>query len=93
MTPSPCPKRVKPSAGSRTSAWPDAFEITDGRAHQYTFWDYQGGAFQKDHGIRIDHLLVSPQAADRLQSVEIYRKARSLDKPSDHVPVIGVFED
>jgi exodeoxyribonuclease-3 len=71
----------------------DAFEITDGRAHQYTFWDYQGGAFQKDHGIRIDHLLVSPQAADRLQSVEIYRKARSLDKPSDHVPVIGVFED
>lgn len=69
----------------------DAFEITDGRAHQYTFWDYQGGAFQKDHGIRIDHLLCSPQAADRLKSVEIFRKARSLDKPSDHVPVIGVF--
>ena len=71
----------------------DSFELTDGRAHQYTFWDYQGGAFKKDHGIRIDHLLCSPQACDRLQSVEIYRKARELDKPSDHVPVIGVFED
>ena len=71
----------------------DSFELTDNRAHQYTFWDYQGGAFKKDHGIRIDHLLCSPQACDRLQSVEIYRKARELEKPSDHVPVIGVFED
>ena len=71
----------------------EAFEVTDGRGHQYSFWDYQAGAFQKDNGIRIDHLLCSPQAADRLESVEIYRKARSLTKPSDHVPVIGVFAD
>ena len=71
----------------------EAFETVDGRAHQYTFWDYQGGALQKDHGIRIDHLLCSPQAADRLQGVEIYAAARKLDKPSDHVPVIGVFAD
>ena len=47
----------------------EAFETLDGRAHQYTFWDYQGGAWQKDHGIRIDHLLCSPQAADRLTGV------------------------
>ena len=71
----------------------EAFEMVDGRSHQYTFWDYQGGAFQKDHGIRIDHLLCSPQAADRLTGVEIYRKARAMEKPSDHVPVIGIFED
>ena len=71
----------------------EAFEVTDGRGHQYSFWDYQAGAFQKDNGIRIDHLLCSPQAADRLESVEIYRKARGLTKPSDHVPVIGVFAD
>lgn len=70
----------------------EAFETLDGRAHQYSFWDYQGGAFAKDHGIRIDHLLCSPGAADRLTGVEIYRKARELDKPSDHVPVIGTFE-
>lgn len=71
----------------------EAFEVTDNRAHQYTFWDYQGGAFPKDHGIRIDHHLLSPQAADRLESVEIYRRARELTKPSDHVPVIATLRD
>ena len=70
----------------------EAFDAVDGRGHQYTFWDYQGGAFNKDHGIRIDHLLCSPQAADRLSGVEIFRKARAMTKPSDHVPVIGVFD-
>jgi exodeoxyribonuclease-3 len=52
----------------------------------YTFWDYQAGAFQKDHGIRIDHLLLSPQAADRLRSAGIDRFTRAWEKPSDHVP-------
>lgn len=75
------------------SGFTEAFETIDGRAHQYSFWDYQGGAWQKDHGIRIDHLLCSPAAADRLMGVEIYRKAREKTKPSDHVPVIGVFDD
>lgn len=71
----------------------EAHAAHDGRAHQYTFWDYQGGAWSKDHGIRIDHHLLSPQAADRLNRVEIYKKARGLDKPSDHVPVIVEIED
>jgi exodeoxyribonuclease-3 len=53
----------------------------------YTFWDYQAGAWQKDDGIRIDHLLLSPQAADRLQRTEIDRFTRGWEKPSDHVPV------
>ena len=53
----------------------------------YTFWDYQAGAWQKNNGIRIDHLLLSPQAADRLQSCEIDRFTRGWEKPSDHVPV------
>ena len=71
----------------------EAFEASDNRGHQYTFWDYQGGAFPKDHGIRIDHHLISPQAADRLESVEIFRKARQLEKPSDHVPVVMTLAD
>ena len=71
----------------------DAFMARDGRIRAYTFWDYQAGAWQKDHGIRIDHLMCSPQAADRLQSVDIHRNARGLEKPSDHVPVIGTFAD
>jgi exodeoxyribonuclease-3 len=65
----------------------DAFMQADGAAHKYTFWDYQAGAWAKDHGIRIDHLLLSPQAADRLLTVEIFKPARALEKASDHVPV------
>ena len=70
----------------------DAYAVRDNRAHQYTFWDYQRGAWPKDHGIRIDHLILSPQAADALQSVSIYRDARGMEKPSDHVPIVGDFE-
>lgn len=69
----------------------DAYMQADGAAHRYTFWDYQAGAWQKDHGIRIDHLLLSPQAADRLGDVEIFKKARGLEKASDHVPIIAAF--
>jgi exodeoxyribonuclease-3 len=53
----------------------------------YTFWDYQAGAWQKDHGIRIDHILASPQAADRLVTAGIDKFTRGWEKPSDHVPV------
>ena len=53
----------------------------------YTFWDYQAGAFQKDDGIRIDHLLLSPEAADRMVAAGIDRFPRGWEKPSDHVPV------
>jgi exodeoxyribonuclease-3 len=53
----------------------------------YTFWDYQAGAWQKDHGIRIDHILLSPQAADRLETAGIDKLTRTWEKPSDHVPV------
>jgi len=74
------------------AGWADAFEQVDGRAHQYTFWDYQRGAWQKNHGIRIDHLLMSPQAADRLSSVEIDKGPRGREKASDHTPIVGTFE-
>lgn len=59
----------------------------------YTFWDYQAGAWQRDHGIRIDFHLLSPQAADRFRGVETHRDARDMDKPSDHVPVVVDLED
>jgi exodeoxyribonuclease-3 len=65
----------------------DAIRAVSDAADLYTFWDYQGGAWPKDDGIRIDHLLLSPQAADRLIDAGIDRHVRSWDKPSDHVPV------
>lgn len=69
----------------------DAYMQADAAAHKYTFWDYQAGAWQKDHGIRIDHVLLSPQAADRLESVDIFRKARGMEKASDHVPFVATL--
>jgi exodeoxyribonuclease III len=65
----------------------DAVLACDSRGGQYTFWDYQAGAWQKDLGLRIDHILLSPQALSRLKSAAIDKKPRSWDKPSDHTPV------
>ena len=67
----------------------DAFRACDIREGQYSFWDYQAGAWQKNNGIRIDHLLLSPEAADRLASCRIDKHVRSWEKPSDHVPVVA----
>lgn len=65
----------------------DAFRACNTEAHRYTFWDYQAGAWQKDNGIRIDHILLSPQAADLLKASDIDRNVRGREKPSDHVPI------
>jgi exodeoxyribonuclease III len=65
----------------------DAFRACDGEPGRYTFWDYQAGAWPRNNGIRIDHLLLSPQAADRLKSATIDRDQRGREKASDHVPV------
>jgi exodeoxyribonuclease-3 len=65
----------------------DALRATTDAAGLYTFWDYQAGAWQRNKGICIDHLLLSSQAADRLRTVTIDKERRGEDKPSDHVPV------
>jgi exodeoxyribonuclease III len=65
----------------------DAIRAGSDAADLFTFWDYQAGAWAKDDGIRIDHVLLSPQAADRLVDAGIDRHVRGWDKPSDHVPV------
>ena len=64
----------------------EAVRATTDADRIYTFWDYQAGAWQKNAGIRIDHLLLSPQAADRLVAVGIDKHVRGWEKPSDHVP-------
>jgi len=58
-----------------------------GKTHDYTFWDYQAGAWPRNNGIRIDHLLLSPQAADLLKVCTIHSHVRGREKPSDHVPI------
>lgn len=66
----------------------DALRVTSDALGIYTFWDYQAGAWQKNHGIRIDHLMLSPEAADRLRSAGVDKHVRAWEKPSDHVPVV-----
>lgn len=64
----------------------DAVRLCHPEPGLYTFWDYQAGAWQKDDGIRIDHLMLSPEAADVLQSAGVDRFTRGWEKPSDHAP-------
>jgi len=59
----------------------------------YTFWDYQAGAWTKNNGIRIDHMLLSPQMAKNLRHAYIDKRMRSWEKPSDHVPVWIEIDD
>ncbi len=65
----------------------DAFRALHAEGHVYSFWDYQGGAWEKDEGVRIDHLLLSPQAADLLAESGIDARPRAKPKASDHTPV------
>ena len=65
----------------------EAFRALHREAGRYSFWDYQGRAFEADRGLRIDHLLLSPQAADRLAECDIDATPRGRPKASDHTPV------
>jgi exodeoxyribonuclease-3 len=65
----------------------EAFRARDPRPGQYSYWDFQRGAWEKNDGIRIDHHLLSPQAADLLLDAGIDKQVRGREKPSDHVPV------
>lgn len=69
----------------------DALRSLDDSDGIYTFWDYQAGAWQRNNGIRIDHLMLSPQATDRLTCVRVDKHVRGWDKPSDHVPVVATL--
>lgn len=70
----------------------DAFRACEAGGGHYTFWDYQAGAWQKNNGIRIDHFLLSPHAADLLADAAIDKRPRGWEKPSDHVPVIVTLD-
>ena len=69
----------------------DSFRVFDPRPGQFSYWDYQRGAYDKDHGWRIDFILASPQAADRLTGAGIDRSPRAQEKASDHTPVWAEF--
>ncbi|MEM9786382.1 MAG: exodeoxyribonuclease III [Pseudomonadota bacterium] len=65
----------------------EAFRTRQSGPGHYSFWDYQAGAWDKNDGIRIDHILLTPQCADILNNCWIEADVRGREKPSDHVPV------
>ncbi len=65
----------------------DAYRALHPQPGAFTWWDYRAGAWQQGHGLRIDHLLLSPKAADRLAAAGIDSEPRGRDKCSDHTPV------
>ena len=66
--------------------WTDAIDTLNPRGGVWTFWDYQAGAWQRDHGFRIDHLLLSPELADRMTAAGVDKEYRGREKSSDHTP-------
>ncbi len=67
--------------------WTDAIDTLNPRGGVWTYWDFQAGAWPRDHGFRIDHLLLSPQAADRMLAAGVDKEYRGREKSSDHTPV------
>ena len=75
------------------AGWTDAVRTLNPRGGVWTYWDYQAGAWQRGHGFRIDHLLLSPELADRLEAVGVDRDHRGREKASDHAPVWANLRD
>jgi exodeoxyribonuclease-3 len=67
--------------------WTDAIRTHNPRGGVWTYWDYQAGAWQRDHGFRIDHILLSPECADRMEACGVDKAHRGREKASDHAPV------
>ena len=67
--------------------WTDAIRTHNPRGGVWTYWDYQAGAWQRDHGFRIDHILLSPECADRMEACGVDKEYRGREKASDHTPV------
>lgn len=69
----------------------DAFRVIHPGKQQFSWWDYRGNGYERGHGLRIDHLLLSGMAVDQLTDCIIDEKPRMQDKPSDHAPVVATL--
>jgi len=67
----------------------DAFRLFEQPAEEFSWWDYRLAAFQRNWGLRIDHILLSPELVKRCRACTIDKSPRRLERPSDHAPVIA----
>lgn len=82
------PKMRKMLNGIINAGWHDLFRRKHPHDHQYSWWDYRGGSWHKNRGLRIDYIFGSPEALDTLDSIEYHQDARGKPSPSDHIPII-----
>ena len=85
------PHSLKLWRGLTYLGYADSFRALNPSRMAFSFWDYQGGAWQKDDGIRIDHILINAEAADRITASDIDKTPRGLERASDHTPVFARF--
>jgi len=71
----------------------DSFRLFDQEEGTWSWWDYRQGAFRRNNGLRIDHILVSPALADACTGCRVDKGPRGWDRPSDHTPVVAEFAD
>jgi exodeoxyribonuclease III len=71
----------------------DSFRLFNNEPFQYTWWDYRAGAFRRNHGLRIDHILTSEALISQCIACDIDKEIRLWKKPSDHVPVIATYQN
>jgi exodeoxyribonuclease-3 len=71
----------------------DAFRAKHPTPRAYSWWDYRAGGWEHDHGLRIDHFLVTRPVLERLEDVVIHRAMRAEEGPSDHVPLVLHLKD
>ena len=65
----------------------DSFRIANDNKQEFSWWDYRSGSWNHNKGMRIDHILLSPQAVDTLHEAGVHKEIRGLEKPSDHAPI------
>ncbi len=70
----------------------DLFREMNPESQEFSWWDYRAGAWQKNHGLRIDHIWTSPSLASKCTACYIDKAPRALEKPSDHAPVVAEFD-
>ena len=82
---------VDPDAEIRAGPPPDAFRQFEQPEKSFSWWDYRAAGFRRNLGMRIDHILLSRELADRCTGVEIDKAPRKLERPSDHTPVVATL--
>ena len=85
-TPCSCPRPARPTGDCSPRAGRTALRHLHPDETIYTFWDYMRGAFSRNAGLRIDHLLLSPELAPRLKAAGVDKDVRAMEKTSDHAP-------